>query len=153
MFFHLIYANWTSYKFSFSCWEKAFFIMYTIIDFGHGKFCNRPSWGTQWMNREDEHNGIKLNTNSISPFPFVLHQNPYLWTLLYNTCLLIKGLPKILKLHFTWNILTSDLMIEKEHMNVAFVELKEILFVVLNLKSCVVDDNQCMHGMTLVPHF
>jgi hypothetical protein len=44
-------------------------------------------------------------------------------------------------------------MIEKEHMYVAFVELKEILFVVLNLKSCMVDDNQCMHGMTLISHF
>jgi hypothetical protein len=91
LFFHLIYANWTSYKFPFSCWEKAFFIMYTYADFGHGKFCNRLSWGTQWMNHEDEHNGIKLNTNSISPFLFVLHQNPYLWTLLYKNMLVYFG--------------------------------------------------------------
>jgi hypothetical protein len=77
------------------------------------------------MNREDEHNGIKLNTNSISHFLFVLHQNPYLWILLYKTCLLIRGLPKIIELHFTLNILTSDLMIEKEHIYVAFVELRK----------------------------
>jgi hypothetical protein len=99
--------------------------MYTYADFGHGNFCNRLSWGTQWMNREDEHNGIKLNTNSISHFLFVLHQNPYLWILLYKTCLLIRGLPKIIELHFTLNILTSDLMIEKEHIYVAFVELRK----------------------------